>query len=260
MNAKAWRLGLAVAASVAATACGGGSTAGRMSVGAKAVVPATATASAASGTLDLGQGISVTRVRIAIARLKLEGGAAAPSGGGMDGMDDGSMHDAVAEDGASGGEDGEVKIGPFAVDLSGDALAGGVRQVFDSEVPAGTYRELSIEIAPVASLTALSGSSVVIDGTIDGSPFTFASGLAAVQKRELPITVAADGSSSRVTLTVDPKGWFVAPDGRRLDPGAGADRSAIEANVAASIDAFDDDDHVGADDGMGGGGEGPGHG
>lgn len=242
-----WLLAIAPAVALAATACGGSRTAGRMSVAATAVAPATPSA---GGALELGQGITVTRVRLAVASVKLEaggdaGGEPAPSGG-AGGGDDGISH-AATEHGSSGDGDAEARVGPFTVDLSGDALAGGVRRVFDGDVPAGAYRELAIEIAPVdaGALSTMGGRSVIVDGTLDGAPFTFSSALRAVQKAEGAFTVAADGASSRVTLSVDPHGWFAGPD-RRLDPTSEADRATIEANVAASIRVSRDDD--GGDD------------
>ena len=237
MRSTNWLLALLSTSAVAAAACGG-SGAGRMSVAAK--TPA-ATVAATGGALDLGGGIALARVRLAVASVKLEGGAEAGPGA-TDGDGSGGGHDDGPSHAATVDVHGEVAVGPFAVDLSGDGLAGGVRRVFDTAVPAGAYRELAIEIAPAgASLAAMGGRSVIVDGTIDAAPFTFSSSLRAVQRVEGAFTVAADGASSRVTRTVDPHGWFAGPD-RRLDPTSDADRAAIEASVAASIHASRDDD------------------
>jgi len=279
MDARTWRtgtrLGAVVAAALLAAACkGNGGAGGRISVAARTVTPAgSAVTAAAGGGLDLGDGITVSRVRLALRRIALEGVAADPtmmssrpddhgSGGGDDGGSGGGSGGMGGDDGGSGddgsGDEDEVAVGPFAVDLAGDALSGGIHPVFDSDVPPGTYRELRIVVAPVPGAAAgtgladLAGSSVAVEGSIDGAPFAFTSALTATQKVEMTIQIAADGSSSGVTLTVDPHGWFHAQDGSRLDPTQDASRAAIEDNLRASIGAELEDEHGGgADDGPG---------
>jgi hypothetical protein len=247
---------------------------GALSVTAKAVSPS---AAAATGGLDLGSGIAVDRVQLALRRIGLEGTpSAAAVGAASDGTGDdhGGSGGSSGSSGSSGSgaddgaEDaGEVKVGPFLVDLAGDALASGLlAPAFDGDVPPGTYRELRIVVGPVdpaaatSALAALGGRSVVIAGRIDGEAFTFSSSLTSTQKRESTVIVAASGASSNVTLTISPAGWFTGPGGR-LDPRVEANRSAIEARIAASIDAFGDDDHDGIDDATEhhGGDDGAGH-
>lgn len=236
-------------------------------------------APAESGSLDLGSGITVSRVRIAIREIGLEAAAVGTTASSTemhasrDGSNDSGSHGSDGSggsggSGSGGGDDGdddpgEVKVGPFLVDLAGSALASGtLAQVFDGDVPAGTYGELRIVVAPVdpsgatSALADLGGRSVVIDGTIDGAPFTFSSRLRSAQKRESTLTISAGAASSNVTLTISPAKWFVARDGSRLDPTVDANRSAIEANLRASIDAFADDDGDGREDGRE---DGPGH-
>jgi hypothetical protein len=237
-----------------------------LSVSAKAVTAPPAPA--AQGGLDLGAGITVERVRLALREIGLEATAATSTSTSTSSSSamDSSGGSGTSDDGSQDGSDdpGEVKVGPFLVDLSGAELAGGaLSQVFDADVPAGTYRELRIVVGPVdpagapAGLADLNGSSVVIAGTIDGAPFTFSSRLTSAQKRESTLVVGASGASSNVTLTVSPAGWFTARDGSRLDPTVDANRPAIEANLRASIDAFADDDADGHEDGGGHGGDDP---
>lgn len=263
----------AAALAIGLAGCKGSS--GNLSVSAGAQ---TAADGGASGSLDLGNGIAIDRVRVAVRELKLERGEdgedagvdggshsltarASSTGddhGGNGGGDDGSGHDGEGHDGD------EIEFGPFLVDLSGAQLASGISQVVSREVPAGTYREIKISIGPVTSGTGsagtvfadLNGQSVIVDGTVDGTAFTFASAITAQLKREGEIVVAADGSFKNVTLSVDPAAWFVGPDGARLNPSVAADAAVIIANIKASIKAFDDDDHDGHDDH---GEHGPGH-
>jgi len=131
-------------------------------------------------------------------------------------------------------------------------MRGGLVHVFDGDVPAGTYDEIKVVVAPVrntdagvsAGIAAMNRASVIIDGTIaeaitdggptdggptdggttdggttDGgtsaTPFSFASSLRAAQKHEMEITV--NSTTHNLTLTIDPSGWFKAADGGRLD-------------------------------------------
>ncbi|MFL5303127.1 MAG: hypothetical protein ACJ79R_22575 [Anaeromyxobacteraceae bacterium] len=238
---------------------------------------AAATTSAATpGSLDLGNGIVIDRVRVAIRKVKLEGAVDAADAGADGGADDPANHALVAAakggaDDAGSGDGGvddhggqglggdddadEIRVGPFLVDLTGDALAtGGLSKVFDGVVPPGTYRELKVVVDVVppalagadAGLADMNGKSVIIDGKLDGTAFSFTSSLHAEAKRETTLVVGA--STANVTLTVDPGAWFKAADGSRLDPSAPASKPQIEANIKASVDAFDDDDHDGRDD------------
>jgi hypothetical protein len=283
MSDNAWKW--AIAALLVGAAC---QSSGKVSVSAQAVTPAATDGGATAGPLDLGQGILVNRVRLAVLKVALEGAQAAADAGsaadaGTDmGMSssglvadhggDGSGGDGQGEDDA---EEGEVKVGPFAIDLTGDQMKGGITQVFDGDVPPGTYHELKVVIAPLSSSSStststadggtsagtdsLNGQTVIVDGTVDGTAFTFQAIFHAAQKRESTITVSAGGSSSNVTLSIDPSGWFKAADGSRLNPADTGAASAIVDNIRASIRAFDDDDRDGQEDdhgGSSGGGDG----
>ncbi len=255
---------------------GGCKSNGNLSVSAKA----TGTdGGSTSGSIDLGQGILVDRVRIVVQKVALEGTLAA-------GVPDAGMPDAssmtlaagtasAADHGGEGegdddGEEDEVKVGPFLVDLTGDLMRAGITHVFDGDVPAGTFNEIRIRVAPVAAadaganagIAAMNGASVIIDGTVaegatDGgttdagavvTPFSFVSSLHATQKHETDLTVTVNGATKNVTLTIDPFSWFKARDGSRLDPTLAANREAIEANIKESIKAFEDEDEDGEDD------------
>ena len=156
----------------------------------------------------------------------------------------------------------EIALGPVVIDLSGADLDGKVHRVFDSTVPAGTYDKIEFEIHPLERPSTAAGAddlleqraSAIIDGTIDGEKFSFATAIEAEQEFEGRFVVT--DKSSNVTFDVDTSKWFVK-DGARLDPRDPANRPAIEANLRSSIDAFQDDDGVGhenhdADDDHGG--------
>ena len=204
-------------------ACGGGNGALSFSVSTK-------TASATSRALAVASNINVQRVRINVGRLKLEG-----PGSGAASRDAGDDRD--------GGDDDEneieVRQGPFLIDLDAAALNGVVTKVFDADVPPGTYREFKLDIFPGASLQ---NASVVVDGTVGTSPFTFTSSLTAQQKKEGSFVVG--GSSANVTLSIDPRSWFGTASAQ-LDPTVAANRTQIENNIRSSLDVFQDDDGEG---------------
>lgn len=213
-----------------AAACGPGRTAA-LSLSARST-----SALGAAGAAPA-SGIQLDRVRLVLRKIELEPAATAPVGGGED---------------AQAGEV-EVAAGPLLLDLSGAALGGSVEHVLDAVVAAGTYRELKIEVRAVSASDAATpglrdlaarDASVLLDGTIDGQAFTFASSLRAAQKKEGSFAVSA-ASASNITLQLDPTGWFAGPGGARLDPRLESARAAIEANLASSIDLFQDDDRSG---------------
>ncbi len=281
MNAKALGF-LAATALLGATACSGS---GKVSVSAKAATAGDTTTTAPACPLSLNGGdVCVTDIQIAVRRVSVEHpeGAAAPDGG-TSGSNDGTGHTLTATSndgsGGSGGhgsddamDEGEEKVGPCFVDLSSGALASGTLNaaVCAGEVPSGTYHELKVIIGPVdasaaagiASLAAMNGESVIVSGSFKGGATgpLFQSALHVVQKTETTITV---DSSTNVTLSFDPTKWFTAADGSTLDPTSAANQSQIEANIEASLRAFQDDDHNGQDDHGGnghGGNDGAGHG
>jgi hypothetical protein len=251
-----WRTAAAAALMLGAAAC---SKSGQLSVSAKAETAADA--GTTGGTLDLGNGILVSDVKLVVRRITLHGleneDESTADGGADDHGTDSLTASRSAADQGSGQDDGaveqeaeedEVKIGPFLVDLKGDALASKtLTNVFDaSSIPAGTFREIKIIVAPDATVAA-DGSSVTIDGTIDGKDFAFTSSLHAAQKIESQVTIGS-GSTQNVTLAIDPSGWFVDSAGNRLDPSDEANRPQIEDNIRRSIKGFCDHDRDGQDD------------
>jgi hypothetical protein len=264
---------------LAGAACG---KSGQLSVSARALSDAATNAS--SGSLDLGQGVSISEVQVVVKRISLHlpGSGESADGGSTDGSKDSSSSltgsRSSADQGSSGSSGGsgeseieneaendEVKIGPFLVDLKGDALASKtLSTAFDGDVPTGTFREIKIVIAPDTSLVS-DGSSITISGTLDAGTanakdFTFRSSLHAAQKIESDVTVT-DSGTQNVTLSIDASSWFLDSSGNRLDPSDPASKSQIEDNIRRSIKGFCDRDRNGEDDANEhGGNDGPNHG
>jgi hypothetical protein len=229
------RIALAAATAAALAACSSGT---KLSLSAKTGSGAAAASSpeTAASALSAGGGVDVTRVRIVVERIKLER-VATP----------------VASDGGSDttSPDDELVTGPYLIDLQGAALSGGISQVFEVDAKAGTYKDLKFRIHKLESgatqFEGMAGLSIAIDGTVGGAPFTFTSSLDEEQEREGTFEIAAE-KANNVTLSIDPSAWFVGDGGAPLDPRNGANRSRIESNIKASIDAFDDDDRDGRRD------------
>jgi hypothetical protein len=211
---------------VAAVACSGGAK-DSVTLSARLGTAAGQPLPTSGSGVEVATGIELTRVRIAIRRLRVE------------------RKDATAE--------AEISQGPLLLDASGDALSGALLALVTGKVPAGTYDELKIDIHRVESAPAGAfddlvkrGASILLEGTVDSQPFTFASALEAEIDHEGQFELG--GTTSNITLNIDPSTWFKAADGSRLDPRDPAAQKAIEANVATSINAFEDDDEDGADD------------
>lgn len=186
--------------------------------------------------LTLGNGISIDRVRMVVRSVKF---------------------DLTEEDDTASTSDDshEVRSSPFLIDLSGAELDGGVADAITADVPAGTYEEAEIVIQRLedaqASLPGFeelvaADASIIIEGTIDGAAFRFVSrdGM----EQELPGSLVIGDVQNNVTLNVDPRGWFGGSDAARLDPRTAENQQAIENNIEASLEAFEDDDSDGAED------------
>lgn len=236
---------------------------------------------ATSLTLNGGT-IVVDRVRMVVRKVEVEGSPTdgcttptppttpttptTPAGGTTAPVTVQDDHGGTSGDGdhqggeAEGDHDGECELefGPFAIDLSGAALASGIHKQFDVPVPAGTYEEIAFKIDTINAekagtdqvlkdLAALH-ASIAIDGTIDGTAFHFTTPIEVESKHEGAITVDP-ATGAGLTLDVDPTHWFTAADGTtRLDPNATTDQGAILANIRASLRLQHDDDGDGCDD------------
>lgn len=215
----------------------------------------TAKAKAVAGKVEqqveTSNGITIERVRLSVRELELE----LEGDDEDDGQSSGSDDDTTP--GNSRRDDDEQKVGPFLIDLSAEDLNGKVVRVGNLEVAPGIFDEIEFDIGKVtvaqagedAALKELAqlGASVVIDGHIDGQPFSFVSSVRVEQEREARFEVK-EGEEPNITINIDPSGWFVDDKGQRLDPRAESSRSTIENNLRRSIDAFDDDDHDGDED------------
>jgi hypothetical protein len=156
----------------------------------------------------------------------------------------------------------ELATGPTLVDLPTD---NSVVSVLSLQLPAGTYRALEAKIRPVrtddnggsAFLTAhpeFANASVRVEGTFDGTPFTYTgSPNASLELRfDPPITIGSTATTVTVHVSIDR--WFADGSGNLVDPATanagGANEQLVRDNVRRSFHAFEDNEHHG-DDGHG---------
>ena len=165
----------------------------------------------------------------------------------------------------------EPVVGPLFADLTPGSIGSELEQLFQGAVPAGTFHELKFVVGPISAdlakadqnLKAMAdqNASLIVDGTVDGKAFSFATGLVAEFQIEGQITISAT-TSTNITISIDPASWFGGTGTARLDPTDPANRSAIEAAIKQSIKGFQDDDRHGDDDheaSSGGADDGSGH-
>jgi hypothetical protein len=211
-------------------ACGGGT---KLSLSSRTGTAASPAASSPRA-LALSNGITIDRLRVVIREVELERASA--------------QRDPVKDL-------EEFEVGPFLLDLQGTALNGTVQRIVVSDVPAGPYRELKFKVHkpsssesadPNVKAMADLDASIVVEGQIDGQPYTFMSAVDAEQKFEGSFDLAA--GINNVTLNLDPSSWFGGAGAARLDPRQSANRSQIENNIQISMKAFDDDDRDGQPD------------
>lgn len=159
---------------------------------------------------------------------------------------------------------GEAVIGPgpVLVELSGAQLDPGAMTeiVPAAHVAWKSYYEVDLDLRPVTqaevdanpALAPVLGRTFVIHGrTASSGPFTLESSMQTVLVR--PATFRNGLNHNNTTINIAPNRWFVGQDGAALDPGSAdpAVHAAIEANVAASIDGYMDDNRDGDPDPLG---------
>lgn len=152
----------------------------------------------------------------------------------------------------------EMKLGPMLVDLP---LGAGTTTTtpLPISVPAGTYRELEMQIhRPVSNPLDVAftlanplfaGISIRVEGTFNGTPFVFTSPLTAELELAFSpaITVAATGGN--ITVQIDVASWFKTAAGAVIDPATanagGVNENTVRETIKRSFHALDDSNRDG---------------
>ncbi len=186
------------------------------------------------------------------------GGAAASTGTADD-----HGHDMGDDNGIDGNDDcEELEVGPVLVDVP--VTTSGAQHSVSVTIDAGTFDKVEFEIhkpengstGDAAFLTAnpgFAGISIRVQGTWNGTSFTFTSDLDAKQKVQLspPLVVAQSGPTD-LTIFFDVAGWFATSGGTLVDPASAAkgqpNEGLVQDNIKRSLRAFRDNDEDGAED------------
>ena len=255
--------GLAGLAALAACSDGGPASTGRVEFAIATSAATTIPGPAFSENYtDLGgNSLDVDSVLVVVRKLKLEGGPGSACMTDDSTMMDGSLGlaDSTDDQGEGEHECGDLRFGPFLVDLPVGA-AGAARQ-FTVTVDTGTYGEVMFQIHKpegandatfLAQHPEYAGVSIRVVGSFNGTPFVYTTGVTDVQHVEFdPPLVVGEGGTS-FTLFVDLSGWFRTGTGALVDPatamGDGPNVTLVHQNIIQSFHGFEDEDHDGHND------------
>ena len=154
------------------------------------------------------------------------------------------------------GDSLDFKTEPQILNL---ALDGSVNTLHAADIPLGTYNKVSFRIHKPEDdedpgdpdfKEGTSGNErfcVVIDGTYEGTAFTFKSRRSTKQRVDIdpPLVIDEEGLEVNVTLTVDVNSWFMDEDGNPLNPLEEGDEDEIDDAIRRSFRGFRDDDRQG---------------
>ena len=201
----------------------------------------------------LASDITLTKVQLVLSHIELSR------------IDSGCVRADTTDDDVSDrlGDCHEIKLAPMLVDLP---ITPDAKVELSAPVPPGKYRNLHARITAltadsrqrgaadfIAANPDFAGTSVRIEGTYQGKPFTFISNLRS--EIYIPFRPPLDLTASTtpaVTVAVDPSRWFKTQNGTTIDPTTvGLDQPnnvVIANNIRRSFRVFRDDDHDGHGD------------
>jgi hypothetical protein len=206
----------------------------------------TSSPSAANGSAAIvpitngGHTLDLTQATLTIARAELKSVAGDECRGEDENEADSDRGGDHGDGTSTNTEDcAEVKVGPTSIDLP---LTGTLVTVPANAIPAGTFRELELRV-----------SSVHLRGTFDTKAFDVTLPVDARGEIEFATPlVVTNGTPTSITINVPVNTWLVNADGSLIDPNAIATSpslmSTIQSRIAASLRAFEDEDHDGRDD------------
>jgi hypothetical protein len=155
----------------------------------------------------------------------------------------------------------ELEIGPVLVDLP--LGTPGSERSFNVALQPGSYDRVEFEIhKPSSSSDAafiqahpdFDGVSVQVSGSYNGESFTYTGDFNDEMEFNLvPELTVGESGTADLTLFASLDSWFRDGGGALLDPASanpgGANQALVEQNIKSSLDAFEDEDHDGRDDG-----------
>lgn len=165
----------------------------------------------------------------------------------------------ISSSGSSSDDDcEEIEVGPVLLDLP---LGEGPARVVTIEVDTGTFRELEFEVHKpeddgrdrefLVQHPEFARVSIRVDGSFNGTPFTYLSDLDVEQEIDLvPPLVVLEAAATNLTLSVDLREWFLSGGRTTLvNPASankgGSNEGLVKENIKRSFEAFEDDDDDG---------------
>jgi len=219
----------------------------------------TITTSAAGMTISRdGDVLVVTKAQLVVRNVKLKSASAVCSD------DDDESSSNSSSNSSSQREDDEdcaaIRVGPYLVDVPVSGADGARVAV---EVPAGTYSSIRLWLHKVTSSDSADVAfrqanpdfrdiSLRLEGTFNGTPFTFVNDVNAKLTVPLaePLVVGTGGDD--VTVTIDLSTWFLRSSGGLYSPAAantpGQVRAQVQNNIRSAFRAFKDKNKDGRED------------
>lgn len=219
----------------------------------------TITTSAAGMTITRdGDVLVVTKAQLVVRNVKLKSATAVCS----DDDDDETTGKSSAPSSRTDDDDdcAEIRVGPYLVNVPVNGADGARVAV---AVPAGTYSSIRLWLYKVTSSDSADLAfrqanpdfrdiSLRLEGTFNGTPFTFVNDVNA--KLTVPLTeplVVGTGGDD-VTVTIDLSTWFLRSSGGLYSPAAantpGQVRAQVQNNIRNAFRAFKDKNKDGRED------------
>jgi hypothetical protein len=221
------------------------SVASRARTGAGASMASLDVTSPSPGTFTDGTNtLTLTSVQVVLRKIELERAG----------------HDGACAAGTGGDSCEELEAGPVLFNVPVATV--GAQHTVSVNLDAGTFEKVEFEIhkpedtgdaAFLAANPSFAGVSIRVEGTWNGTPFTFTSDLDAEQELELspPLVVAQSGATD-LTLFFDVSSWFKTSSGTLIDPASAVkgqpNDAVVQNNIKLSLRAFEDDNEDGAED------------
>ncbi len=157
----------------------------------------------------------------------------------------------------------ELEVGPLLLDLP--LGTPGAARTFSVQLAPGSYDRIEFELhkpsdpedaAFMQAHPDFEDISVRVTGTYNGEDFTYTGRFNDEQEFNLvPELIMGDVAAADLTLFANLDRWFRDPAGTLVHPNSanngGPNQGLAEQNIKASLDAFEDENHDGRDDGTG---------
>lgn len=263
-SARAFIALSALAAVFAVTACASSDLAGNdlqtVSLSFTAGSRTTASVVDANATVVSSTPAVITRVQLVLTKMELVRTDDATC---VDDDDDDRVSNASSTPPVGGHECEHVTRDPVLVDMPVD---GTLKTQLNVPLTAGTYKKIEAKLEPASSKKSagaaflaahpdFAGISLRVDGTYNGAPFTYKTGMRAGIHMKFSPPLVIDATTKNATISVDVSKWFKSASGEVIDPTTAtpgtADARAVENNIRVSFHAFEDNGRHGKDEGEG---------